>query len=210
VLREDLHRLRATLGDRVAIVALLPGPLTLRRELGADTAQEEPDASAGPGKLRPARGADQLDDLVAGLIRLQEYLGPAELDALGLLERAPVPDADVPGLAEAAAAFWNVARYYSLPSLLVAAEGTARLAAAGASAVAAWSGVDAAGLLAAGATVAGQPPPADLLAAQPVVGTGSARRGRPPPPGVFYLTAGEIPPSWEVGTVRALVRQLTT
>ena len=41
------------------------------------------------GRLaRGRRHPDSLDDLVAGLIGLQEYLGPAGLDALALLERA--------------------------------------------------------------------------------------------------------------------------
>ena len=173
VLREDLHRLRATLRDRVAIVALLPGPLTLA------------------GSLPGAATAESMDDLVAGLIRAQEYLGPAGLDALALLERSGVCDQDVPGLADAAAAFWNVARHYALPSLLVAASGTARLAAAGATAVAAWSGVTAAELLAAGAGAAGQPP--------------SSVPG-PLPPGGFYTSAGEIPPGWPVDTVRSMIR----
>lgn len=175
VLREDLHRLRATLRGRVAIVALLPGPMTLAGLLGA------------------AATPELMDDLVAGLIRLQEYLDPAELDALALLERAAIGDTDVPGLAGAAAAFWNVARYYSLPSLLIAAEGTAGLAAAGPTAVAVWSGTTAAGLLAAGAKAAGQPPP-------PVPA--------PLPPGGFYVSAGEIPAGWEVDAVRSLVRQV--
>jgi len=176
VLREDLHRLRATLGDQLAIVTLLPGPLTLADSLGVP---DTPEA---------------MDDLVAELISLQEYLGPAELDALALLERAGIADPDVPGLADATAAFWNVARYYSLPSLLVAAKGTARLAAAGPTAVAAWAGVTAAELLAAGAGAAGQPPssvPAPL------------------PPGGFYLSLGEIPAEWPVDAVRSLVRQLS-
>jgi len=77
VLREDLHRLRATLRDQIAIVALLPGPLTLAGSLGV------------------AATPDALDDLVAALIGLQEYLGPAELDALALLERAAVADPDM-------------------------------------------------------------------------------------------------------------------
>jgi hypothetical protein len=173
LLREDLHRLRATLRDQVAIVALLPGPMTLAGSLGVAT-------------------PESMDDLVAGLIGLQEYLGPAELDALAMLERAGVGDADVPDLAGAAAAFWNVARYYSLPSLLIAAKGTPRLAAAGATAVAAWSGASAAELLAGGARVAGPPSPVPASL----------------PPGGFYLSAGEIPAGWEVGAVRSLVRQL--
>ena len=140
VLRENLHRLRATLRDQIAIVTLLPGPLTLAASLGV-----------------PAT-PDSLDDLVTALISLQEYLGPAEFDALALLERAAVADPEIPALADAASAFWNVARYYSLPSLLVAAQGTPRLAEVGPTAVAAWSGVTAADLLAAGATAAaGQP-----------------------------------------------------
>ena len=175
VLREGLHRLRATLRDRLAIVALLPGPLTLAGSLGA------------------AATPESLDDLVAGLIAVQEYLHPAGLDALALLERAGVGDADVPGLSGAAAAFWNVARYYSLPSLLIAAAGTARLAAAGPTAVAAWSGATAAQLLAGGARAAGQPP---------------APVPAPLPPGGFYLSAGEIPANWEVSAVRSLVRQV--
>jgi len=175
VLRENLHRLRATLRDQIAIVALLPGPLTLAASLG------EP---ATP---------DSLDDLVAALITLQEYLGPAELDALALLERAAVADPDVPALADAAPAFWNVARYYSLPSLLIAAQSTPRLAETGPTAVAAWSGVTAADLLAAGATAAGQPPPSVPA---------------PLPPGAFYLTPGEISPDQPVDAVRSLLRQL--
>ncbi len=183
VLREDLARLRATMGDRVAIVAPLPGPLTLAGSLGA------------------AATPETMDDLVAGLIAVQEYLGPAGLDALALLERAPVADADVPGLAGAAAAFWNVARYYSLPSLLIAAKGTPRLAEAGPSAVAAWSGATAAELLGHGARVAGQPPPPVPASQPPPVPP-------PLPPGGFYLSAGEIPASLEVAAVRSLVHQL--
>jgi hypothetical protein len=173
-LREDLHRLRATLRDQIAIVALLPGPVTLAGSLGV------------------AATPEAMDDLVAALIGLQEYLGPAEFDALALLERTDIADSDVPGLAEAAAAFWNVARYYSLPSLLIAARATPQLAEVGATAVAAWAGVTAAELLAAGATAAGQP-----LSSTPT----------PLPPGGFYLSQDEIPAEWPVDAVRALVRQ---
>jgi hypothetical protein len=188
VLREDLHRLRATLRDQIAIVALLPGPLTLAGSLGV------------------AATPDSLDDLVAALITLQEYLGPAEFDALALLERAGVADPDVPVLADAAAAFWNVARYYSLPSLLIAAQATPRLAAAGPTAVAAWAGVTAAGLLSAGATAAGQPPPETSLPGPPPA---PGLAPPPLPPGGFYLTPGEIPAGWPVDAVRSLVRQLS-
>lgn len=180
-LRENLHRLRATLRDQIAIVTLLPGPLTLAASLGVPVTP------------------DSLDDLVTALISLQEYLGPAEFDALALLERAAVADAEVPALADAASAFWNVARYYSLPSLLIAAQGTPQLAAVGATAVAAWSGVTAADLLAAGATAAGEPP----AAGQP-----PAAVPAPPPPGVFYLTPDEISPDSPVDAVRSLLRQL--
>jgi hypothetical protein len=176
VLRENLHRLRATLRDQLAIVALLPGPLSLSAALG------EPPTP------------DSLDDLVAALIRLQEYLGPADLDALALLERTPVTDPDIPSLTDATAAFWNVARYYSLPSLLVAARATPRLATTGPTAVAAWSGATAPDLLSAGATAAGQPPP-------PVAA--------PLPPGGFYLTPDEIPADQPVDAVRSLIRQLS-
>ena len=176
VLREDLHRLRATLCERTALVALLPGPLSLAASLGVPVTP------------------DTLDDLVTALISLQEYLGPAQFDALALLERVPVADPDVTALADAAAAFWNVARYYSLPSLLIAAQGTSRLPETGPTAVAAWSGVTAADLLAAGAVAAGQPPP-------PVPA--------PPPPGAFYLTSDELPPDQPVDAVRSLVRQLS-
>lgn len=173
VLREDLYRMRATLRERVAIVALLPGPVTLAGSL--------------PGAATP----ESTDDLVAGLIRAQEFLGPAELDALALLERAGVADQDVPGLADATAAFWNVARYYALPSLLIAAHGTPRLASAGPTAVAAWAGVTAFDLLAAGAHAAGQPPSSPLAQL---------------PPGAFYLSQDEIPAGWPVDAVRSLVR----
>jgi hypothetical protein len=198
VLREDLHRLRATLRDQIAIVALLPGPLTLAASLGV-----------------PAT-PDALDDLVAGLISLQEYLAPAEPDAIALLERVAVADPDVPALADATAAFWNVARYYSLPSLLIAAQGPLQLATVGSTAVAAWSGVTAADLLAAGATAAGQPPPPVPGApGQPPFSQACAPSLPPPPapaplpPGGFYLTPGEIPVDWPVDAVRSLVRQLS-
>ena len=174
-LRETLHRLRATLRDQIAIVTLLPGPLTLAASLGM-----------------PAT-PDSLDDLVTALISLQEYLGPAEFDALALLERAAVAGPEIPALADAASAFWNVARYYSLPSLLIAAQGTPQLAGVGATAVAAWEGATAADLLAAGATAAGQPPPSVPA---------------PLPPGAFYLTPGEIPPDQPVDAVRSMLRQL--
>jgi hypothetical protein len=198
VLREDLHRLRATLRDQIAIVALLPGPLTLAASLGV-----------------PAT-PDALDDLVAALISLQDYLAPAEPDALALLERVAVADPDVPALADATAAFWNVARYYSLPSLLIAVQGPPQLATVGSTAVAAWSGVTAADLLAAGATAAGQPPPpAPGAPGQPRSSQAWAPSQPPPPapaplpPGGFYLTPGEIPADWPVDAVRSLVRQLS-
>jgi hypothetical protein len=176
VLRENLHRLRATLRDQIALVALLPGPLTLAASLGVPVTP------------------DSLDDLVTALISLQEYLGPAQFDALALLERTDIADPDVPALADAASSFWNVARYYSLPSLLIAARGTPRLPETGPTAVAAWSGVTAAELLAGGAAAAGQPPP-------PVPA--------PLPRGAFYLTAGEIPPGSPVDAVRSLVRSVS-
>jgi hypothetical protein len=185
VLCEDLHRLRATLRDQLAIVALLPGPLTLSASLG------EP--------FTP----DSLDDLVAALIRLQEYLGPADLDALALLERTPVADPDIPALTDATAAFWNVARYYSLPSLLIAADATPRLATTGPTAVAAWTGATAPDLLSAGATAAGQPPfPGPTPSSTPAPPAAPA----PLPPGAFYLTRDEIPPAWPIDAVRSLVR----
>jgi hypothetical protein len=210
VLREDLHRLRATLRDQIAIVALLPGPLTVARSLGVPPTP------------------DTLDDLVTALITLQKYLGPTDLDALALLERVPVADPDVPVLADATTAFWNVARYYSLPSLLIAAGGTPQLATVGPTAVAAWTGPAAAALLSAGATAAGQPPseagttaagqppsaepgfPADAEPpAQPGPAQPGPSRSAPLPPGGFYLTPGEIPPDWPVDTVRSLIRQLS-
>ena len=221
VLRENLHRLRATLRDRIAIVALLPGPLTLAGSLGPAATPATPATSVTPTT------PDEMDDLVAALISVQEYLGPAEFDALALLERAGVADADVPALADAAAAFWNVARYYSLPSLLIAAEGTARLADAGATAAAAWAGVTAPELLAAGATAAGQPPPAPASVTGPPPPAPASVTGPPPPApasvtgpppssapaplpsGGFYLSLGEIPASWPVDAVRAMVRQLS-
>jgi hypothetical protein len=193
VLRENLRRLRATLRDQIAIVTLLPGPLTLAASLGV-----------------PAT-PDSLDDLVTTLISLQEYLDPAEFDALALLERAAVADPEIPALADATSAFWNVARYYSLPSLLIAAQATPQLAGVGATAVAAWEGATAADLLAAGATAAGQPSPS----AQPQTSV-LAPAGQPPtsvpaplPPGAFYLTPGEIPPDQPVDAVRSLLRQLS-
>lgn len=190
IMRENLHRLRATLRDQIAIVPLLPGPLTLASQRGL-----------------PAT-PDDLDDLVTGLIALQEDLGPAEFDALALLERAPVADQDIPALADAASAFWNVARYYSLPSLLIAARATPGAAGTGATAVAAWAGATAADLLAAGATAAGQPPsspPAPQAAAGESLGSGPASL----PPGGFYLTRDEIPPGQPVDAVRALIRRLS-
>jgi len=198
VLREDLHRLRATLREQIAIVALLPGPLTLAAARGI------------------AATPDALDDLVTELITLQEYLGPAELDALTLLERTSIADPDVPALADATAAFWNVARYYSLPSLLIAAEATPRLATAGPTAVAAWTGTTAADLLAAGATAAGQPPPSSPPAPPSSPPPSSPPAPPPPappssgpaplPPGGFYLSHDEIPADWPVDAVRSLVR----
>ena len=78
---------------------------------------------------------------------------------------------------------------------------TPRLAETGPTAVAAWSGVTAADLLAAGVTAAGQPWPS----AQPPP-SGLA----PLPPGAFYLTPGEIPPDSPVDAVRSLVRKLSS
>jgi hypothetical protein len=100
--------------------------------------------------------------------------------------------------AGALATVWNVAHYYSLPAVLVAASGDRRLSAEGADAVTVWSGASPEELLAGGAPRVGVPvsptPPAPLP---------------PTPPGGFYTTPGEIPPDATVAEVKDLVRRAT-
>ena len=49
-LREDLHRLRATLRDQIALVALLPGPLTLAASLGVPVTPDSLDDLVEKGR----------------------------------------------------------------------------------------------------------------------------------------------------------------
>jgi hypothetical protein len=99
-------------------------------------------------------------------------------------------------LDDALSPLWNLARYYSLPSLLLLAQADARAADVGADAVAVAAGVTPETLLARGARRVGVP-----------VALGSAPP--PLPAGGFYLTAEELPPDADVDAVRALVAAAT-
>jgi hypothetical protein len=178
-LREDLGRLRATFGDRLALVALLPGPRTMAPLL----------------EVVPA--GDVLEDLVAGALRLHEFLDPTALDAAAVLERTSLSGASVPELSDALATLWNVARYYAVPSLFVAAEGPGNVGEVGATAVTAWSGATPDAVLAGGARAAGVP------VANPVALPAL-------PPGRFFTTLDEIPASWPMPAVQRMVRAATT
>lgn len=178
-LLEGIRRLRVLLGDRVGIVLALPGPLTLARVLG-----------------RPTTVGD-LDCMGAGLLATAQFLEPPLLDCLALFESEPLAAEDAVNLRSATSMFWNVARYYSMPSLLIAQRSGPEIASSEATAVAVLAGADPSELEAAGVTRMGIPVPVrpgpdlDVL---PTCG--------------FYITAEELPADVDVESVQALTARL--
>lgn len=116
-------------------------------------------------------------------------LGLEQVDVLGVLERALLDGDGAAELADRLTPLWNVARYYAVPSVFVAARAPAAAAEVGADAVVVWEGASAAELLAAGARRAGH----SLLAGEAVP---------PLPPGAFVTTAGELPADTDVDWFR--------
>jgi hypothetical protein len=179
--REGLARLRQITGDRLALIPLLPGPRTM-----ASFARQEPTAQT-------------MEEKVANVLRMHETLDPPTHDAVAVLETEALDGLSEEELivhAEALATIWNVAHYYSLPALLVAARADRRLSEERADAVTVWSGASPEELLAGGASRAGVPvwPPLSSPLS-------------PCPPGGFYTTAGEIPSESAVSDVKDLVRR---
>lgn len=176
VVRESVHRLRTLVSERAGIVVVVPGPRTLAAFLGS---------SGAPGDL---------DGLGAGLLAAANFVQPQLLDGLGILETEPVPDEDAGELGTALTALWNSARYYSIPSLFVAARAGRPVGTIGAAAVAVWEGATLEELVEEGANRVGVPIAISDWSALP-----------PLPPCGFYTTAGEIPGDADVQWVRDLV-----
>jgi hypothetical protein len=177
--REGLQRLRATVEDRVALAVLLPGPLTLGRAAA-------PDATT-----------DRLEEAVAASLRLHEYLDATAFDAVGVFELEATPEHQLADLADAVSTLWNVARYYAVPSLMVAARGCPELGAIGADAVVVWTGSAPDELLTAGAPRVGVPiADATLLPDLP--------------PGGFFTWPGPLPTTLDVPGIRNLVELVST
>lgn len=181
--REAIVRLRTLLGGRAALVLALPGPLELAATMGR------------------ASDNDELDDIVAALLRLIQSLHPPDLDVVAVVERE-VPAGDEDMLGSALASLWNSAHYYSMPGLLVVASGGELMARSRADAVAVWDGADPATLLTAGARRVGVPvPPSAFL----------PEGGELPrlPAGGFFVSRGEIPAEAEVARVRTVAELAT-
>lgn len=176
VVREAAGRLRMILGERIAIVLVLPGPRTMASHLGLQARPEE------------------LEGLGERILAVFQSLHPQLLDAVAVSEAEPL-DGREAALADALSPVWNTARYYSMPSLLLAARAGRAAASVGAAAVAVWAGASPEELAAAGPARVGVP-------VQP-----GAHALPPLPAGGFYITRGEIPAQTEVEAVRDLVRR---
>jgi hypothetical protein len=167
--REAVTRLRALLQDRVAIGLLLPGPWWIGRSL-----------DWGP---TPAT----LEDTAGTLLQIAQSLDPPSLDLLGFVEEDTLASQPLDDVVSSLSSLWNSARYYSIPSLFVAANAGPTAGGDGATAAARWRGASAEELLATGTPRAGVPvdvgssPPMPLL-----------------PRGGFWLSEGEIPRDTEV------------
>ncbi len=131
IVSDAIERLRTTVGDGVALVIALPGPLTLAAAPDADTAAT-------------------LEDLGDELVETAHALGPERADCLAVVERTAVSSDGAEPLEEALTPLWNAARYYAAASMLVAAEGVPELGESGADAVAVWAGASARDLAARG------------------------------------------------------------
>jgi hypothetical protein len=179
---EALARLRILLGDRAAITVLLPGPLTLLAQAASEG------VPAGPAWMGET---DHLEDTGMCLLGAAEFLGPAQLDALGVWEETPVADAVC--LRDPLTPLWNAASFYSMPSLFIARAGGPDAGSVGACAVAVLHDGLAGALSAAGAARIGfpiRPPPVPQLEAVPANG--------------FLITAGEVPAAADITWLQEL------
>lgn len=169
VLREGVTRLRTLLQDRVAIGLLLPGPRWIVRSLESE----------------PTLG--ELERMAGILLQVAQSLDPPSLDLLGILEEDALSPEALAYVVSSLSSFWNAARYYSVPSLFVAADAGPAAGGEGATAAARWRGATAEELLASGTPRAGVP-----------VEVGSSPPLPALPSGAFWVSAGEIPPDTEV------------
>lgn len=175
VLREGVTRLRALLQDRVAIGLLLPGPLWIGRSLEAGTSPVE------------------LERIAGILLQVAQLLEPPSLDLLGIVEEETLPPDALGDVVSSLTPLWNAARYYSVPSLFVAADAGPATGGDGSTASARWRGATPEDLLATGTRRVGVP-----------VDVGSSPRLPVPLPGGFWLSAGEIPADTEVQRMQEL------
>jgi hypothetical protein len=176
VLAEAEERLRVLLGESAALGVVLPGPLALASQLG-----------------RPPE-VDELESLGSTILGVFQSLRPPLVD-LVVVREGSVREDQVAEIGAALAPLWNAARYYSMPSLFLAARAGVAVASVGADAVAVGEGAAPEELALAGAKRVGVP-------------VDPERGSLPPlPPGGFYLTAGEIPPDTDVSVVQELVRR---
>lgn len=169
VVREAVTRLRALLQDRVAIGLLLPGPWLIGRSL-----DREPTPAA-------------LEGTAGSLLQIAQSLDPPSLDLLGVLEEDTLAAQPVAAVVSSLSAFWNSARYYSVPSLFLASDAGPATGGDGATAAARWQGASAEELLATGTPRAGVPVDISVCPPMPAL-----------PQGGFWLSNGEIPQDTEV------------
>jgi hypothetical protein len=182
---EALARLRILLGDRAAITVLRPGPLTLLAQAAGE---------AVPAGLAGTGGTDHLEDAGMCLLGAATFLGPTQLDALGVWEEAPVADAAC--LRDPLTPLWNAAAFYSMPSLFIARAGGPDAGSVGACAVAVLHDSVAEALRRAGAARVGfpiRPPPAPQIDAVPENG--------------FLITAGEVPAEADITWLQEVTGQ---
>lgn len=175
ILREALTRLRMLMQDRVAVGVLLPGPRSIGSLLGADTTGEALEHTAGR------------------LLQLWQGLEPPVLDLLGIIEDGPLSPQTLGDVVSSLSSIWNAARYYSLPSLFIAADAGPTPGGDGSTASARWRGATPEELLAAGTPRAGVP-----------IDVGSGSDLPTLPAGGFWLSAGEIPADMSVARMREL------
>lgn len=169
VVREGVTRLRALLQDRVAVGLLLPGPWWIGRSL-----EREPTPAA-------------LEGTVGTLLQIAQSLDPPSLDLLGVLEEDTLASQHLDDVVSSLSSLWNSARYYSVPSLFLAADAGPATGSDGATAAARWRGATAEELLATGTPRAGVP-----------VDVGSSPPMPMLPRGGFWLSEREIPQDTEV------------
>jgi hypothetical protein len=153
----------------VAIGLLLPGPWWIGRSL-----EKEPTLAS-------------LEGTVATLLQIAQSLDPPSLDLLGVLEEDTLASQPLDDVVSALSSIWNSARYYSIPSLFLAADAGPATGGDGATATARWRGASAEELLATGTVRAGVPVDIGVSPPMPAL-----------PRGGFWLSQGEIPEDTEV------------